>query len=112
MCYNYVAPLEIKNDLDAIQHYLPSNSAEANRVADVSDADMYQFFKQRSQTQHAHLFTYLKLLEATLPVEYHEINPNSLLRSPVKMGGAFKNKFLALKIVSSNMFADGIKVCI
>jgi hypothetical protein len=72
MCYNYVAPLEIMNYLDAIQHYLPSDSAEANWVADVSDADMYQLFKQRSRTQHAHLFTYLKLLEATLPGAYHE----------------------------------------
>jgi hypothetical protein len=46
---------------------------------------------------------YSKLLEATLPGVYHEINPNSLLRSPLKMGAALKNKFLAIKIVSSNM---------
>jgi hypothetical protein len=46
---------------------------------------------------------YSKLLEATLSGVYHEINPSSLLRSPLKMGGALKNKFLVIKIVSSNM---------
>jgi hypothetical protein len=47
---------------------------------------------------------YSKLLEATLPAVCHEINPNSLLRSPLKMGAALKNKFLVIKIVSGNMF--------
>lgn len=70
----------------------------------MSVADMFQFVKQKSQTQHAHIFTYSKLLEATLPGVCHEINPNCLIRSPLKMGAALKNKFLLIKIVSGNMF--------
>jgi hypothetical protein len=69
----------------------------------VSGADMFQFVKQKSQTQHVHIFMYSKLLEATLPGVCHEVNPNSLIRSPLKMGVALKNKFLVIKIVSGNM---------
>lgn len=72
-------------------------------MADVSGADIFQFVQQKSQKQHAHIFMYTKLLEATLPAVCHEINPNSLIRSPLKIGAALKNKFLVIKIVSGNM---------
>jgi len=69
----------------------------------VSAADMFQIVEQKSQTQHAHIFMYLKLLEATLRRVCQEVNPNSLIRSPLKMGAALKNKFLVIKIVSGNL---------
>jgi hypothetical protein len=46
---------------------------------------------------------YSKLLEATLAGMCHEINPNSLRRSSLKIGVALKNKLLVIKILSGNM---------